>query len=79
MVFVFDLDDTICDTDGYSEKYIKDFFSKYNMPYKQIAKNVRYAEEKFNWSKEIALKWYKKFGDEMALHFPCKKNDCEIK
>lgn len=26
MVFVFDLDDTICETDKYSEKYILNFF-----------------------------------------------------
>lgn len=78
MVFVFDIDDTICDTDGYSEKYIKDFIFKHNLPYKQIAKNVRFAEYKFNWTNEQALEWYKNYGDEMALQFPVKGNSVEI-
>lgn len=74
MIFVFDLDDTICDTDGYSEKYIRKFLSQHHWPYKQVARNVRFAESKFDWSSEIALAWYKKYGDEMMLHFPCKPN-----
>ena len=78
MVFVFDLDDTICDTDGYSEKFIKEFISKHNLPYKQIATNVRFAEMKFDWPHEIALEWYKTFGDEMFLHFPVKRNAVKI-
>ncbi len=28
MVFVFDIDDTLCDTDGYSEKYILEFIAR---------------------------------------------------
>lgn len=74
MVFVFDLDDTICETDGYSEFYIKKFFAEHNLPYRQIASDVRFAESKFDWDRETALKWYKTYGDEMMLEFPCKKN-----
>ncbi len=74
MVFVFDIDDTICETDEYSEKYIKEFIKKNNLPYKQIAKNVRFAEYKFDWTNEQALEWYKNYGDEMALNFPIKGN-----
>lgn len=78
MIFVFDLDDTICDTDGYSEKYIKNFIKKNNLPYKQIAKNVRFAEAKFDWDEKTAIKWYKEFGDEMMAEFPCKKGAKEL-
>ncbi len=73
MIFVFDLDDTICETDGYSEKYIREFISEHDLPYKQIATNVRFAERKFDWDTETALKWYKEFGDKMMAEFPCKK------
>lgn len=72
MIFVFDLDDTICDTDNYSEKYILNFFKEHNLPYKQIAKDVRFAEMKFDWEHDFALNWYKEYGDEMMLNFPCK-------
>ena len=78
MVFVFDLDDTICDTDKFSEFYIRRFFQKHNLPYKQIANNVRFAEKKFNWDIETALKWYKTYGDKMMLEFPCKDNAVKI-
>ena len=74
MVFVFDLDDTICDTDKYSEKYMLRFFKEHNLPYKQIAKNVRFAEKKFDWDYETALNWYKQYGDEMMIKFPYNKN-----
>lgn len=77
MVFVFDLDDTICDTNGFSEKYILDFFAKNNLPYTQIANETRFAEAKFDWDMETALKWYKTYGDEMMLHFPCVPNAIE--
>lgn len=78
MTFVFDLDDTICDTDGYSEKYIREFFAEHNMPYKQIATNVRFAEAKFDWHEETALEWYKEFGDQMMAEFPCKPNAVRV-
>jgi len=78
MVFVFDLDDTICDTDGYSESYMIDFFAKHNLPYKQIASKVRYAESKFDWSNEQALEWYRTYGDEMMKNFPVKNNAVEV-
>ena len=78
MVFVFDLDDTICDSDGYSECYIKEFIKQKNLPIKQIAKDVRYAEMKFSWSEIEARAWYYQYGDQMMLEFPCKKNTVEI-
>lgn len=78
MIFVFDLDDTVCDTDGYSEIYIKKFFLENNMPYKKVKDISRFAEEKFDWSKEEALSWYKQYGDEMMLHFPCKDGAIEF-
>ena len=78
MVFVFDLDDTVCDTDAYSEYYISKFFKEKNLPYKQIAKNVRFAEMKFDWPHEEAQSWYLKYGDEMSLHFPVKNNAVEV-
>ena len=78
MVFVIDLDDTICDTDGYSEKYIREFIEKHKLPYKQIATNVRFAERKFDWDTESANQWYKKFGDKMMSEFPCKENACKF-
>lgn len=77
MIFVFDLDDTICDSDGYSEQYIKEFIKQNNLKYKQIAKDVRYAEMKFDWSHQQALTWYKTYGDEMMLNFPCKPKAVE--
>lgn len=78
MVFVFDLDDTVCDTDGYSEEYILNFFKTHKYPYKQIAKNVRFAEAKFDWTREVANEWYLKYGDEMMSNFPCKNNAVEV-
>ena len=72
MRFVFDLDDTVCDTDSYSEEYILNFISENNLPYKKIANSVRFAERKFDWDMEYALNWYKEYGDEMMLNFPCK-------
>jgi len=78
MIFVFDLDDTICETDSYSEQYIYNFIKKNNLPYKQIAKDTRFAEAKFNWNKDTALNWYKEFGDQMMLEFPCKPNSIKI-
>lgn len=78
MVFVFDLDDTIIDTDGYSEKYISKFIKEHNLPYKLISKVARFAEKKFDWDMEAALCWYKEYGDNMMLEFPCKENAKEI-
>lgn len=78
MVFVFDLDDTICDTDGYSEYFINKFIQDRGLPIKQIAKNVRFAEMKFDWSRDEALSWYKQYGDEMFLYFPVKGNAVEV-
>lgn len=78
MIFVFDLDDTICDTDSYSEKFILAFFNENKLPYKQIDTNTRFAEAKFDWDTETALKWYKTYGDDMMLHFPCKPHTVNV-
>ena len=72
MVIVFDLDDTLCDTDEYSEKYILEFITEHNLPYRRLTKAVRYAEMKFDWDKETANRWYIKFGDQMMAQFPPK-------
>ena len=78
MIFVFDLDDTVCDTDGYSEYYINKFIKEHDLPYKQISKVNRYAEAKFNWSEEEALSWYKEYGDKMMSEFPLKMHSKEF-
>jgi len=78
MKFVFDIDDTICDTDGYSEYYINKFIKEHKLPFKQIKKATRYADGKFDWSEEEAELWYKQYGDNMALDFPCKKDAVKI-
>lgn len=78
MIFVFDLDDTIVDTDGYSEKYIGKYIKDNNLPYKKISDVARFAEKKFSWDKETALKWYKEYGDQMMLEFPLKENAKEV-
>jgi len=78
MVFVIDLDDTVCDTDSYSEKYIKKFIKKNKLPYKFVSKVARFAEAKFDWDNETALKWYLEYGDQMMLEFPVKKNAVKI-
>ena len=78
MIFIFDLDDTVCDTDLYSEHYILNFIKEYNLPYKQIAKTTRFAEKKFDWNTDSALKWYKEYGDDMMANFPCKENAVDV-
>ena len=77
MVIVFDLDDTVCETDKYSEQYILDYFKSNNLPYKKIADDTRFAEKKFDWDTETALAWYKEHGDLMMANFPCKENAIE--
>lgn len=78
MKFVIDLDDTVCDTDGYSEKYIKKSIKKLKLPYKFVSKVARFAEAKFDWDNETALKWYLEYGDQMMLEFPVKKNAVKV-
>ena len=78
MIFVFDLDDTVCDTDLYSEKYILEYFENFHLPYKKINNIARFAEKKFDWSDETALSWYKENGDQMMLQFPCKDGAIEF-
>lgn len=73
MIYVFDIDDTICDTDGYSEKYIEWFIKSHNLPYKKVKDVTRYAEEKFDWDFNTAVLWNITYGDEMMLNFPCKE------
>lgn len=77
MIFVIDIDDTISETDAYSEMYISKFFEENNLPYKLVQKVTRFAEAKFDWSTETALLWYKQFGDQMMLEFPCKAGAVE--
>ena len=80
MVFVFDLDDTVCETDKYSTYYIQDFFDRNSnqYPYKKVKDIDRFAEGKFSWKLPAALAWYKRYGDEMMLNFPCKANAIEL-
>ena len=78
MTFVFDIDDTISDTDGYSEKYIEQFFIEHKVPYQKTNQNTRFAEGKFDWTEKQAMYWYKVYGDEMALEFPCIKGAKEL-
>lgn len=78
MVFVFDLDDTVCDTDGYSEKFMLKFFEEHNLDIKQIKKTVRYAEQKFDWTTQQANEWYKANGDKMMSEFPLKSGAKEF-
>ena len=78
MVFVFDIDDTICETDAYSEEYILNYFKENNLPYKKVNNITRFAEQKFDWDRETANNWYKTFGDDMLLKFPIKQNSKEI-
>ena len=72
MIFVFDIDDTICDTDGYSEWYIDRFIKEHNLPYKKVKDITRYAEQKYDWDEKTAVIWNITYGDEMMLNFPCK-------
>ena len=78
MVFVFDLDDTVCDTDGYSEEFILKFFNEHNLPYKKIKDISRFADGKFDWTEEQALEWYKSYGDKMMREFPDKYNAVSV-
>ena len=78
MIFVFDLDDTVCDTDSYSEKYILNYFKENKLPYKKVNNIARFAEKKFDWDLDVALNWYKEYGDEMMLNFPCKEGAIEF-
>ena len=39
MVFVFDIDDTLCETDSYSEFYIKQFLNIGWQPYVYVVKS----------------------------------------
>lgn len=78
MTFIFDIDDTISDTDGYSEKYIEKFFIEHKVPYRKTNQTTRFAEGKFDWTEQQAIYWYKVYGDEMALEFPCIKGAKEL-
>ena len=78
MVFVFDLDDTLCETDAFSEWFISEFFRQNNLPYQKIADVARFAEDKFSWDKQIAIDWYKEYGDAMFPLFPLKDGAKEL-
>lgn len=78
MIFVFDLDDTVCDTDGYSTCYIDKFLETHRLPFGKIKEIGRFAEEKFSWDKNTALCWYKTYGDQMMAEFPCKPNTIDV-
>ena len=78
MIFVFDIDDTIAETDKYSTEYIAQFFKDNNLPFKQVCNTARYAEQKFDWSADTAIEWYKTVGDQMMLHFPCKPHAVKL-
>lgn len=78
MVFVFDIDDTISETDAYSEYYIAKYFKENNLPYVKVKNDTRYAEAKFSWDGVTALKWYKVFGDDMMREFPCRPYAKEV-
>ena len=78
MVIVFDLDDTVVDTDSYSEKYILNFIKENDLPYKLVNKVARFAEKKFDWDNETALNWYKEYGDNMMLEFPLREGAKEV-
>ena len=77
MIFVFDLDDTVCETDSYSEYYISKFIKEHNLPINFVKRVSRFAEGKFDWDEETALKWYKTYGDQMMLEFPAKPGAIE--
>ena len=77
MIFVFDLDDTVCDTDSYSEEYISKFIIENNLPYKKLLK-IQGLLKKIDWDLDTALNWYKKYGDEMMGKFPCKENALKV-
>ena len=74
MIFVFDIDDTISETDKYSTQYINNFIKTNNLPHKQICEVSRFVDAKFDWDMDTALTWYKTYGDQMMLEFPCKNN-----
>lgn len=78
MKFVFDLDDTVCMTDEYSEEYINKFFKDNKLKFKQVKKISRYADGKFDWNEEEAKDWYKNYGDKMMETFPCKPKAIDV-
>ena len=78
MVFVFDIDDTISETDKYSTKYISNFFKENNLPFRKIRELARFAEMHFDWDSSTALQWYLTYGDQMMLEFPCKEGAVKL-
>ena len=78
MVFVFEIGDTICETNLFSEEYILNYFKENNLPYKKVNNITRFAEQKFDWDSKTANAWYKTYGDDMLLKIPIKQNSKEI-
>lgn len=78
MKFIFDLDDTVCETDKYSEEYILNWFKENNWNYVKVRDVSRYAEQKFNWDEETAMNWFKTYGDDMLVKITPKPNAVEI-
>ncbi len=78
MIFVFDIDDTISETDKCSDKYIAKFLKDSGSVYKRVRDVARFTEMKFDWPEDVALKWYKTYGDQMAEQFNQKRNAVEI-
>ena len=78
MKIAFDLDDTLCMTDEYSEYYITKFIEENNLPIKKIREIARYSDGKYDWDFEYAKKWFKTYGDEMMLQFPSKQYAVEV-
>lgn len=74
MVYVFDVDDTLSDTNLGTEKYILNYFKTNSLPYKMVHKYAKYADYKFDWSEEVAKDWFHENSDEMMLNFKVKKN-----
>ena len=77
MIFVFDIDDTLCKTNEYFEMCIDDYIKKNNLKIKKIEDTSPYIANKYDWNNETAKKWYKQNGDRLLGEIPCKENVVE--
>lgn len=71
MIFIFDIDDTISNTGEYGREYMLNNFKNNNLKYKEKNGNAKEPIDQFCWTYEEAHSWYKEYGDEMLLSFPC--------
>lgn len=78
MKIVFDLDDTVCMTNEYSDYYILKYIKDNNLKIEKIRDVSRFADGKYDWNEEQAKNWYRKNGDKMMSEFPCKPKAIEI-